>query len=103
MQQIVQRAVTDRIGTEIAQLPLRGMKPRGVKMNDCFASQCDYCRSSIGSGQRWVREKIYDPALNRRDPSYHCYHAEPFEGQEGSCWEKHEMEREILRTTAYAA
>ncbi len=72
-------------------------------MIDCFASQCRYCRSSIVSGQRWVREKIYDAALNSPDPSYHCYHAEPFEGQEGSCWEKHEMEREIVRTTAYAA
>jgi hypothetical protein len=27
----------------------------------CF-DQCDYCRSSIFSGQRWVREKIYDPS-----------------------------------------
>jgi hypothetical protein len=72
-------------------------------MIDCFASQCAYCRSSIASGQRWVREKIYDPALNSRDPNYHCYHAERFEGQDGSCWEKHEMEREIARTTAYAA
>jgi hypothetical protein len=26
----------------------------------CF-DQCDYCRSSIFSEQRWVREKIYDP------------------------------------------
>ena len=69
----------------------------------CFANQCDYCRSSIVPGQRWVREKIYDAALNGRDPSYHRYHAEPFAGQEGSCWEKHEMEREIVRTTACAA
>ena len=72
-------------------------------MNDCFASYYDYCRSSIVSGQRWVREKIYDPALSSRDPSYHCYHAEPFDGQEGSCWERREMEREMVRTTAYAA
>ena len=69
----------------------------------CLANQCDYCRSSIVSGQRWVREKIYDPALNGRDPSYHRYHAEPFAGQAGSCWEKHQMEQEILRNTAYAA
>ena len=65
----------------------------------CYANQCAYCRSSIESGQRWVREKIYDPALNGRDPSYHRYHAEPFAGQEGSCWEKHQMELEIARTT----
>jgi len=72
----------------------------------CCANQCAFCRSSIVSGQRWVREKIYDPALNSNDPSYHRYHryhAEPFAGQERSCWEKHQMEREIGRTTAYAA
>jgi hypothetical protein len=68
-----------------------------------FATQCDYCRASIVSGQKWVREKIYDSALNGRDPSYHCYHAEPFAGQEGSCWERYETDREIVRTTAYAA
>ena len=68
----------------------------------CF-DQCDYCRSSIFSGQRWVREKIYDPALNGRNPSYHCYHADPFAGQQRSCWEKHEMERESARMTVFAA
>jgi hypothetical protein len=35
------------------------------------------------------------PALNGRDPSYHRYHAEPFAEQEGSCWEKHQMEEEL--------
>ena len=69
----------------------------------CCAKQCEYCRSSIVSGQRWVRKKIYDPTLNSRDPSYHYYHAEPFAAQEGSCWEKHEMERGMVRTAAYAA
>lgn len=53
------------------------------------ANQCEYCRSLIVSGQRWVREKVYDPALNGRDANYHRYHAEPFAGQEESCWEKH--------------
>ena len=56
------------------------------------SKQCAYCRSPIVSGQRWVREKIYEAALNDRDPSYHRYHAELFAGQEGSCWEKHQME-----------
>ena len=69
---------------------------------DCVA-QCAYCRSSIVSGQRWVREKVYDPAQDGRAPNYHRYHAEPFAGQQESCWEKHEIEREIARTTAYAA
>jgi hypothetical protein len=60
--------------------------------------QCAYCRSPIVPGQRWVREKIYDPGLNGRgDPSYHRYHAEPFDEQEGSCWEKHQIEVEIDR------
>jgi len=72
----------------------------GTKVSECFANQCAYCRSSIGAGQKWVREKIYDPALNIRDASYLCYHGEPFEGQQRSCWESHEMEREILRTAA---
>jgi hypothetical protein len=66
-------------------------------------NQCAYCRSSIVPGERWVRERIYDPALNGRDPSYHRYDAEPFAKQEGSCWEKHQMEEEIARTTARAA
>jgi hypothetical protein len=65
----------------------------------CCANQCAFCLSPIVSGQRWVREKIYDPALNGREPSYRRYHAEPFTGQEGSCWEKHQMEEEIARPT----
>jgi hypothetical protein len=69
----------------------------------CCARQCDYCRSSIGPGQRWVREKIYDPALNGHEPGYRHYHAEPFARLEGSCWEKHQMEREIARTIGRAA
>jgi hypothetical protein len=78
------------------------MQVQGGSVMDC-CTQCDYCHSSIGSGQRWVREKIYDPAHHERDPSYHRYHAEPFAGHEESCWEKHEMEREIVRSNAYAA
>jgi hypothetical protein len=61
----------------------------------CCANQCAFCRSSIVSGQRWVREKIRDSALSGRDPSYHRYHAEPFVGKEGSCWEKHQIELDI--------
>jgi hypothetical protein len=65
----------------------------------CYANQCAYCRSSILSGQRWVREKVYDPALNGREPNYRRYHAEPFAGQEGSCWEKYQMEQDVARST----
>jgi len=64
--------------------------------------RCAYCQSPIVPGQRWVREKIYDPALDGRDASYVRYHSEPFAGQEESCWEKHQIEQEIARTT-YAA
>lgn len=67
------------------------------------ANQCAYCQSPIASDQRWVREKIYDPTLNGREASYHRYHAEPFPGQDESCWEKHQMEQEMARTTSYAA
>jgi hypothetical protein len=96
---------SDWAAARLAQrLQFEGCDPsREEQMIAYFTHQCDYCRSSIVSGQRWVREKIYDPALNGRDPSYHRYHSEPFAIQEGSCWEKHQMEREIARTTAHAA
>lgn len=71
-------------------------------MIDCF-HQCEYCHSSIASGQRWVREKIYDPAHDAHAPSYRRYHAEPFVGNAESCWQKHELEREIARTSLRAA
>jgi hypothetical protein len=76
---------------------------RSEKMIVGCVNHCAYCGSPISSGQRWVREKIYNPALNGRDPSYHRYHAELFAGQEISCWEKHQMETEIHRINAYAA
>ena len=44
----------------------------------CFANQCEYCRSSIVPGQRWVRGEDFDAALNGRDASYHRYHAGRF-------------------------
>jgi hypothetical protein len=64
---------------------------------------CDYCQSSIDADQRWVREKIYDPGPSGRDPGYHHYHAEPFLGQEGSCWERKQMEREVARAAVIAS
>jgi hypothetical protein len=64
------------------------------------AANADY-RSRSGN-DRFVR-KIYDPSLNSRDSSHRCYHAELFEGPDGSCWERHEMHREMFRTTGHAA
>lgn len=72
-------------------------------MNAFRPSQCAFCKTSIVSEQRWVREKIYDPNLNGREPSYNRYHADLFAGQKSSCWEKHQLEQEIARTTAFAA
>ncbi len=69
----------------------------------CCANTCAHCKSPIESEQRWVRQKIYDPSHKDRDASYRRYHAEPFVGQNESCWEKHQLEQELLRTTACAA
>ena len=66
-------------------------------------SRCAYCGSPIEKGQRWVREKIVEPAFAGLDPTYLRYHAELFTGQELSCWEKHQMETENPRITAQAA
>ena len=60
---------------------------------------CDFCCSSIVGGQRWVRQKIYNPNLDGRNANYHHYHAEPFAGESESCWEKHQMEQETAQTT----
>jgi hypothetical protein len=65
--------------------------------------RCAYCGSPIDEEQRWVREKIFEPAFFGLDPTYLRYHAELFAGQELSCWEKHEMETENSRITERAA
>jgi len=67
------------------------------------SQQCSYCGSTIERGERWVREKIFEPTLNAREPSYRRYHADVFDGQEVSCWEKHLLAQEIARTSARAA
>jgi hypothetical protein len=69
-----------------------------------FAStphECAYCRSLIASGQRWVREKIYEPFADN-GPHYRRYHADLFAGEGLCCWEKHELELEIVRTARSA-
>ena len=58
---------------------------------------CEHCQSPIAASQRWVREKIYDPQSTNQDPAYRHFHAEPFGGHELSCWEKHQMERDMAR------
>ena len=65
------------------------------------ASRCAYCQFPIVSGQRWVREKIYDPAVDGRDASYLRYHSEPFAGRRKLLGEAPNLQ-EIARTT-YAA
>jgi hypothetical protein len=67
-------------------------------------NECGYCGCSIADGQRWVREKIFDPAYkNGGEAKYRRYHAEVFSGDQLSCWEKHLMQSEIVCTTPRAA
>jgi hypothetical protein len=76
-------------------------------MAACNANESAYCRSSIVPGQRWVREKVYDPASkNGREPIYQRFHVEVSAGEALSCWEKHQMGQElacISRTALRAA
>jgi hypothetical protein len=65
--------------------------------------RCAYCESPIEEGQRWVREKIYQPGFIGCDPSYRRFHSDLSGGQELSCWEKHLMETENTRIAARAA
>lgn len=60
---------------------------------------CDFCHSSIVEGQRWVRQKIYSGGSTDEAPRYRHYHAEPFDSQSESCWEK-QLERDIARAAA---
>ena len=64
--------------------------------------ECAYCRSVIAAGEPWVREKSYEPFAGNA-PRYRRYHADLFPGEELSCWEKHEMERDLARTSGRAA
>jgi hypothetical protein len=61
---------------------------------------CAHCAAEIEAGQRWVREKVYEPALAGREPRYRHYHAEPFDGQELSCWERHLPQADGARLAA---
>jgi hypothetical protein len=61
---------------------------------------CAYCSAEIEAGQRWVREKVHEAALAGREPRYRRYHAELFEGQELSCWERHLLQLDSARLAA---
>ena len=79
------------------------LAPDGALVATAFTPhECAYCRSPIESGQRWVREKIYEP-FTANGPRYRRYHADLFGREDLSCWEKHEMEQEVARTAARAA
>jgi hypothetical protein len=79
-------------------MPNYRRKARGKEMIVYDLKSCDYCQSSISTGERWVREKIYNPRSDGQNPDYRHFHAEVFGGQEVSCWEKYWTEREIART-----
>jgi hypothetical protein len=61
---------------------------------------CVHCAAEIEAGQRWVREKVYEPALAGREPRYRRYHAELFDGQKLSCWERHLLQLDSARLAA---
>jgi hypothetical protein len=73
----------------------------GALVAAAFTHECAYCLSTIVPGQRWVREKIYEP-VHADGPRYRRYHADLFGEQELSCWEKHELELENARTARNA-
>jgi len=64
------------------------------------ANICTNCGAEIETGQRWVREKVYEPALAGRQPQYRRYHAELSDGQELSCWERHLLQADSGRLAA---
>ena len=61
---------------------------------------CAHCAAEIEAEQRWVREKVYEPALAGREPRYRRYHAELFEGKGLSCWERHLLQLDSARPAA---
>lgn len=77
---------------------------KGEHMSVYSVNECGYCGCSIVEGQRWVREKIFNPASQSGGESkYRRYHAEIFAADELSCWEKHLLQVELARATPRAA
>ena len=66
----------------------------------CINNTCAHCGAQIEEGQRWVREKVYEPALAGREPQYRRFHAELLDGQDLSCWETHLLQRDSGRLAA---
>lgn len=64
--------------------------------------ECAHCRLQMFPGERWVREKIYEPLIHEH-PRYLRYHADLFPGEQLSCWEKHQLERDTARAGRRAA
>lgn len=60
---------------------------------------CEYCHAAIVEGQRWERRKVYKPGADNEEPGHRHYHADVFEGQSESCWEK-QIELDLGRTAA---
>ena len=71
-------------------------------MSSYISGQCSYCRAWIATGERWVREKVFGTEFAGGGVAYEWYHADVFAGQERSCWEKHELERETVRMSRAA-
>ena len=69
-------------------------------MDASHANICAHCGAEIEAGQRWVREKVYEPAFAGGEPQYHRYHAELFDGLELSCWERHLLQADRGRLAA---
>jgi hypothetical protein len=84
-------------------LVIASYQPGVTKMIVNPPNKCAYCGTPIEAEQRWVREKVYQPALAGHDPTYRRYHAELFGEEELSCWEKRQMQVENARVTARAA
>ena len=84
-----------------ANVPVDPPLDRALVAAGFTSYECAFCLSSIASGQRWVREKIYEPSADN-GPRYRRYHADLFGDEELSCWEKHEMELESARTARTA-
>jgi hypothetical protein len=73
---------------------------RRLRMIASHANTCARCGAEIEAGQRWVRAKVYEPVFAGNEPRYHRYHAEPFDGQELSCWERHLLQADRGRLAA---